>query len=260
VEKAIQVECDRQKEILAGGGSVQQATVLWDEQRQTVRVGRMKEGSDDYRYFPDPDVPPLVVDAGLLDVQRRAMPELPAVRRARLLLDHPDVAPATIRVLTSSRAVADFDEELSRMCGSARSAATWVVGEVMASLRSTGAAIEAFPVGPQRLSDLLRMEAAGTVSRTAARQIFAAMLESPDSADHIALQRGLLQVSDEGSIATWVDAVLRDNPEEASRFLGGERRLQGVLVGLVMRSSGGSADPRLVNAALAARAAAINRS
>jgi aspartyl-tRNA(Asn)/glutamyl-tRNA(Gln) amidotransferase subunit B len=134
------------------------------------------------------------------------------------------------------------------------------VGEVMASLRSTGAAIEAFPVGPQRLSDLLRMEAAGTVSRTAARQIFAAMLESPDSADHIALQRGLLQVSDEGSIATWVDAVLRDNPEEASRFLGGERRLQGVLVGLVMRSSGGSADPRLVNAALAARAAAINRS
>jgi aspartyl-tRNA(Asn)/glutamyl-tRNA(Gln) amidotransferase subunit B len=253
VARALDVEFARQCAVLARGERVEQQTMLWDERAEAVRPARSKEGSHDYRYFPDPDLPPLVVSAERVSRIRAALPELPSARRERYRRDYASLTEYDIGVLTASAAVGDYFEQLAGASGDAKTAANWLMGEVLAALKSTGRGIASFPVRPDALSALLQMVRDGVVSHSAAKQIFGIMVASGDAPRQIAERERLLKVTDDSALLGWIDDVLSQHPDEAKRFLAGERRLQGVLVGHVMKRSGGSADPKRVNQLLASR-------
>ncbi len=253
VERAIAAEARRQVAVYADGGTVSSQTMLWDERRDGVRPARSKEESHDYRYFPDPDLPPLVLTDGQVAAWQDALPELPTARRARYVASFA-IPAADAAVLCADRAVADYFEAAVPRPEAARATANWVLGEVLAWCKADGATIARFPVAPARLGELVTMVADGTVSGSAGKTILARMIATGDAPAVIADREGLRQVGDDASLAGWIDAVLAAHPDEAARFLAGERKLQGVLVGFVMKASGGTADPRRVNQLLAARA------
>jgi aspartyl-tRNA(Asn)/glutamyl-tRNA(Gln) amidotransferase subunit B len=253
VVRALDVEYARQCAVLDGGWAVEQQTMLWDERAEEVRPARSKEGSHDYRYFPEPDLPPLVVSSEVVDAIRRALPELPRARRERYRARYPALTEYDIDVLTSDPALGDYFEHVARPAEDPKAAANWIMGEVLATLKATGQSIAHFSVRPADLASLLTMVRDGVVSHSAAKQIFGAMVKTGDPPGIIAEREGLLKVSDDASLVKWIDEVLAEFPAEAQRFLGGERRLQGVLVGHVMKRSKGSADPKRVNQLLATR-------
>ncbi|MDP9202457.1 MAG: Asp-tRNA(Asn)/Glu-tRNA(Gln) amidotransferase subunit GatB [Gemmatimonadota bacterium] len=252
VEKALESEFERQCAVLDSGGKVQQQTLLWDGARETVRPSRTKEGSHDYRYFPEPDLRPLMLDEKWIDHARRDLPELPDARKNRFVQEY-GISPSEVEQLTATPALADYFEAIARASGDGKGAYNWVMGEVMAAVRGSGADIRRFKVRPADLAQLLNLVRDGTISHTAAKRVFARMVETGKPAAQVAADEGLLQVGDEAAIATWVDEVLNEHPEEANRYLSGERKLQGVLVGLVMKKSKGRADPKRVNQLLSAR-------
>jgi aspartyl-tRNA(Asn)/glutamyl-tRNA(Gln) amidotransferase subunit B len=253
VMRALDVEFARQCAILDAGGSVEQQTMLWDEKLGQVRPARSKEGSHDYRYFPEPDLPPLVLSSERIDAARKALPELPDARRARYAREYAGLTDYDIEVLTSDPALADYFEHVARPSGEPKVAANWMLGEVLAALKATGQTIAHFSVRPADLAALLPMVRDGVVSHSAAKQIFASMVKTGNAPMAIAEREGLLKVSDDTSLAGWIDEVFAEFPDEATRFTNGERRLQGVLVGHVMKRSKGSADPKRVNQLLADR-------
>ena len=251
VERALEAEFTRQCALVASGGTVEQQTMLWDG--SNVRPARSKEGSHDYRYFPEPDLPPLVLEPEYLERVRANMPELPAARRARMEKEYAGLSRYDLDVLTASSGAADYFEHVARTHGDSKTAANWVMGEVAATLKTTGTVIEHFSVRPRDLAALLDLVKQGVISNTAAKQVFAAMVATGDPPAKIAEGHGLLKISDESRLREWVDQVLTEHPSEAARFRAGEKKLQGVLVGLVMKKSGGSADPKKVNQLLAER-------
>ena len=252
VERALVSEYKRQVELLERGGRVEQQTLLWDGDRGEVRPSRTKEGSHDYRYFPEPDLRPLMLDQKWIARTGKELPELPDARKKRFALEF-GIGAAEIEQLTSIPQLADYFESVARASGDGKAAANWVMGEVLAQLRASGNDISQFRVRPQDLAQLLTLVRDGTVSHTAAKQVFAKMAETGKPAPQIAADEGLLQVGDESAIKTWVDEVLVEHPEEARRFIAGEKKLQGVLVGFVMKKSKGRADPKRVNQLLSAR-------
>jgi aspartyl-tRNA(Asn)/glutamyl-tRNA(Gln) amidotransferase subunit B len=253
VERAIDAEFARQCELLEKGGRITQQTMLWDATRNEVRPARAKEGSHDYRYFPEPDLPPLVLTTEWIEERRSELPELPAAKRDRFARDYALGAYDT-DVLTSTPKLGEYFEAVARAHGDPKTAANWVMGEVLRSVNETDADIARFAVRPFDLARLLDMVRDGLVSTSAAKTIFAAMVRTGDRPEQIADREGLLQVSDDARLSAWVDEVLAENEGEARRFLAGEGRLQGVLVGLVMKKSNGRADPRRVGQLLASRA------
>ena len=254
VERALEVEFARQCGVLRAGGTLEQTTMLWDGARGELRPARSKEGSHDYRYFPEPDLPPLVLDPDWLLDQHRKLPEMPAARRARFTADY-GLKAYDAEVLTASSATSEYFDAVARAHGDGKAAANWVMGEVAAALNSTGQSIEHFSVRPADLASLLNLVRDGVVSHSAAKQVFAGMVRTGDRAEQVAEREGLLQVNDDTQLNAWVDEVLAEKPNEASRFLAGESKLQGVLVGMVMKKSKGSADPKRVNQILATRVA-----
>jgi aspartyl-tRNA(Asn)/glutamyl-tRNA(Gln) amidotransferase subunit B len=254
VVRALEAEYRRQVSLVQSGGRVEQQTMLWDASAEEVRPARSKEGSHDYRYFPDPDLPPLVVSGERIESVRRELPELPAARVARFGAAYPGLTAYDVSVLTSTRALGDYFDELATRSGDPKTAANWMLGEVLATLKAGGIAIDELRVRPDRLADLLSLVRDGVVSRTAAKQIFNAMVEGGGAPRAIAERGGLIKVSDDDALVRWIDEVFAEHPGEAGRFERGERRLQGVLVGFVMKKSNGSADPKRVNQLLASRA------
>ncbi len=253
IERAVAIEFERQCHVLEHGGVIEQQTMLYDDKRNQVRPARSKEGSHDYRYFPEPDLPTLRLDAAWIAAQRASLPELPPARRVRFATQY-GLADAEIEQLLATQALADRFEAVAAASGDARKAANWMLGTVLAAVNAAGQSIDAHPVSAERLGALIRLETSGDLSNTAARQLFA-MLEQQDGEPiELARAAGLLQVRDDSALVAWIDAVLAENPTEAARFLDGERKLQGVLVGLVMKKSGGAADPKKVNQLLGARA------
>jgi aspartyl-tRNA(Asn)/glutamyl-tRNA(Gln) amidotransferase subunit B len=255
VERALEVEFARQCALVDGGGRVEQQTMLWDQAREEVRPARSKEGSHDYRYFPDPDLPPLVLTKEWIDAQRQSLPELPAARRARLQKEFA-LGARDAEVLTADPALADYFEAVARGSGDAKAAANWVMRDVLSELNDSGRTLEEFAlvVRPLDLAALLRLVGDGTVSRSAAARVFALMAKSGEEPRVVAEREGLLQVSDDAPLRAWVDEVWAAHPDEAARFAAGDRKLQGFLVGLVMKASRGSADPKKVNALLLEKA------
>jgi aspartyl-tRNA(Asn)/glutamyl-tRNA(Gln) amidotransferase subunit B len=253
VVKAIEVEFDRQCAVLDAGGAIEQQTMLWDANSGEVRPARSKEGSHDYRYFPEPDLPPLVLSAERIAAIRSSIPELPEARRERYRGSHPHLTTYDIEVLTTSRAIGDYFERLSSASGDAKTSANWLMGEILASLKATGGSVAGFSVSPEQLAEILNLVRDGLISHSAAKKVFAVMVADGGSAQTIAEREGLFKITDDFALVRWIDEVFAEHPEEAARFVGGERRLQGVLVGNVMKKSSGSADPKRVNQLLAAR-------
>lgn len=252
VERALEMEFVRQVGVLAAGGRVQQQTMLWDGNAGAVRPSRTKEGSHDYRYFPEPDLPPLVLDAQWVDRVKDDLPELPAERRKRFTAAYA-LGAYDVDVLTGSPRLADYYESVARAHGDAKAAANWVMGEVLAQLKTTGEDVGTFRVRPQDLAGLLNLVRDGIVSHTAAKQVFAGMVATGDPPAQIAEREGLIKVDDDAQLAAWLDEVVAEMPKEAERFRAGERKLQGVLIGAVMKKSKGRADPRKLNQLLSSR-------
>ena len=252
VERALDAEYERQCALIDSGGSVQQQTLLWDAAHETVRPSRTKEGSHDYRYFPEPDLRPLLLDQGWVRDARHKLPELPDARKKRFVEDYA-ITVAEAEQLTITPSLADYYEGVVRASGDGKAAYNWVMGEVLAALRTSNTDITLFSVRPADLAQLLNLVREGTVSHTAAKRIFSRMVESGQPAAQIAAEEGLLQVGDDGALSTWVEEVLQEHPEEAKRYLSGEKKLQGVLVGFVMKKSKGRADPKRVNQLLSSR-------
>jgi aspartyl-tRNA(Asn)/glutamyl-tRNA(Gln) amidotransferase subunit B len=236
------------------GRRVAQETMLWDANQGVCRPARSKEDSHDYRYFPEPDLPPLILDHDWIDARAAELPELPGARRRRIREEFGLGARETEQV-TADPKIADYFESVARAHGDAKTAANWVMRDVLAVLNETGRSIDEFAlqVRPLDLAALLDMVRDGRVSHAAAAKVFTHMVRSGDDPRQVAEREGLLQVSDDGQLREWVDAVVAENPSEAERFVAGEKKLQGVLVGKVMKKSNGSADPKRVNALLTER-------
>ena len=252
VERALEAEFARHVRVLEAGGAIEQQTMLWDG--STVRPARSKEGSHDYRYFPEPDLPPLILSPEWIEQVRKDLPELPAARRARFLEEY-RLGDYDVDVITSNPRLADYYEAVARAHGEPKAAANWVMGEVMATLKTSGEDVARFRVRPADLATLLDLVRDGVVSHTAAKQIFGHMVASGDPPAQIAEREGLVKVDDDAQLAAWLDEVIAENPVEAERFRNGEKKLQGVLIGAVMKKSRGRADPRKLNQLLTARLA-----
>ena len=252
VERALDAEFARQCALLTAGERVIQQTMLWDAGSSTIRPARSKEESHDYRYFPDPDLPPLVVDRKRIARARHELPELPAARKARYR-DAFGLGPYDADALTADRSLGNYFEELARAHRDPKTAANWVMGEVRAALNARRLEIDRFPVRPADLAELLDLVADDTLSGTAAKRVFALMTETGERASQIAAREGLAQIRDDTALRDWIDQVIAEHPSEAARCARGERKLLGVLVGFVMKQSKGRADPRRVNQLLAER-------
>ena len=252
VERALDAEFARQCGILDAGQRVIQQTMLWDGVTASVRPARTKEESHDYRYFPEPDLPPLVLELDRVETIRRELPELPAKRRARYR-ETLGLSPYDADVLTATKALGDYFEEVVRHHRDAKAAANWVMGEVRAALNASKIDIAHFPVRAADLGELLDLVRDDVLSGTAAKRVFAVMAQTGERASQIAQREALVQVRDDSALRGWIDEVVVEHPKEIARYAGGEQKLLGVLVGFVMKKSSGRADPKRVNQLLVER-------
>jgi aspartyl-tRNA(Asn)/glutamyl-tRNA(Gln) amidotransferase subunit B len=252
VERALTAEIQRQVSLVEGGGGVEHVTLLWDETRGEVRPMRSKEESHDYRYFPEPDLPPLVLTPGKIDELRATLPELPAVRMARFQRDF-SLPAYDAEVLTSSRDLADYFESVLGGGGDAKEVSNWVMGPLMGIMKEDGLEFDGLRLEPSALAALIALVRDGHISRNVARDVLRKMCVSGRSAAEIVEEEGLTQVSDSGTLEAWVDEVLLNHPAELERFRGGELRLQGFFMGQVMKRSGGKADPSEVSRLLSGK-------
>jgi len=253
LQRALAFEIDRQSALLAAGQEVEQETRHWDEAAGCTRAGRSKEESSDYRYFPEPDLVPVELDAARLERLRAALPELPAPKRARYRALGLDGHAARLVV---EEGYGTLLEGAVAAGADARAAATWLVGEVTAHLRRLGVAAADTPLVGAHLAELLGLIEGGRLSATAAKEVLAGVLEGEGSPEEVALRRDLIQISDETVLMAAVDEVLAANPGEVDRLRTGEERLIGFLVGRVMQATGGKADPRRVSEAIRRRTSA----
>jgi aspartyl-tRNA(Asn)/glutamyl-tRNA(Gln) amidotransferase subunit B len=244
VERALAFEIERQMELLTRGGVVVHETLLWDAGRGTARPMRSKEESHDYRYFPDPDLPPLCIDAELIERVRAALPELPSAKEARFR-ERYGVPAYDAAVLAATRPVADYFEAVVHSSGDGKAASNWVMTDVLGWLNQQQQTIDRFPLSPQQLGALIRLTIAGTLSSSMARRVFGRMIETGETAEQIVAAEGLVQVRDEVQIATWASEVIAAFPDEAARYRGGEEKLLAFFMGQLMKKSRGKADPRL---------------
>ena len=239
VERALEAERSRQQEVLERRGSVEQVTLLFNAAAGTVRPMRSKEESHDYRYFPDPDLPPLVLAPEWIARIAAELPELPGARRARL--GSAFGLPAyDAGVLTSERVIADYFEAVVGAGAPAKPAANWILGEAMTAYNESGR----FPVSPAELAGLIGLVDQGAVSHQAAKKVFAEMASSGGAPREVAERLGLIQVRDNAALEAWVDEVLAAHPGEVARYRAGEAKLLGFLTGQVMKRSRGKADPK----------------
>jgi len=248
VERALTAERARQIAATERGEEVVQTTMLFDAASGDVRPMRTKEEAQDYRYFPEPDLPPLVLAEKWLAAERLGVPELPAAKRERFVAQYA-ISPADAGVLSASRELADYYECVVKAGVVAKDAANWVMNDLL-SLSPDG---ETPALPSERLVEAIGLVSGGKVSRQAARRVLDEMVGAPnDSALRVAERLGLLQVSDSGAIDQWVRETLAAHPGEVARCRAGETKVMGFLVGQVMKRSKGKADPKAVNAALAA--------
>jgi aspartyl-tRNA(Asn)/glutamyl-tRNA(Gln) amidotransferase subunit B len=246
VERALEAERARQISLVESGQKVEQVTLLFNAGTGQVKPTRSKEESHDYRYFPDPDLPPLVLTIPWIAEERTALPELPDARRGRLE-SALGLSAYDARVLTGEPALAGYFEAVVAQGVDAKTAANWVMGDVMTRFNETGS----FPVPPAKLGELIALVREGTVSHQAAKRVFVEMASTPrDGARSVAERLGLIQVSDQGALSAWVTEVLAAHPAEVARFRGGETKLMGFFVGQVMKRSQGKADPKGVQPVL----------
>ena len=246
VQRALEFEIRRQTALLERGDLVIQETRLWDAGRNVTVSMRGKEEAHDYRYFPDPDLVPIVVDNDWVEAVRARLPELPDVRRERFIRDY-GLPEYDARVLTSSKSLANYFESVVDIFRQPKVASNWIMSELMRELKRDDREIEACPVAPDNLAELLQLVDKGTVSGKLAKAVFEQMYATGKRAGAIVEEKGLVQVKDEGTIESIVDEVLAENPSEVERYKAGNDKLIGFFVGQIMKKTKGKANPKLAN-------------
>lgn len=248
IEKAIDYEINRQIELIESGGKVVQETRLYDAENDTTRSMRSKEEANDYRYFPCPDLLPVVITDEDIAAVRAEMPELPDAKRERFVSQF-GLTEYDAEVLTSSRAMAEFFEAVVAKIGDkeAKLAANWMTGGMAGALNKDGLAVEESPISADMLAGLLTRLMDDTISGKIAKQVFEAMWKGEGSADEVIEAKGLKQITDVAAIEALVDEVLANNPSQVEAYKGGQEKMMGYFVGQVMKASGGQANPGQVN-------------
>lgn len=245
VKRCLEYEMARQAELLDDGEEVIQETLTWDEGRGITLSLRSKEDAHDYRYFPEPDLPPLVIEQEWVEQVRQTLPELPAARRERLKslgLSEYDAG-----VITSSKALSDFFDEALENYKDAKNLANWTMGEYTRLLNAQGLSVESSPVKPQQLAALLNLMDKGTISGKIGKTVIEEMFDSGKDPDVIVKEKGLAQISDEGALQSIIDEILAKNPQSVADYKAGKTQVIGFLVGQTMKATKGQANPGLVN-------------
>ena len=254
VEKAIAVETERQMDILEDGGSITQETRLYDADRNETRSMRSKEVANDYRYFPEPDLLPILIDEQYVAALRDQLPELPAHKRERFSQEY-GLSVYDASVLASTREVADYFEEVASSSGDAKLAANWVQVEVLGQLNKNDLDIAECPVVAESIGRLIALIKQGDISGKIAKQVFEILWNEGGDPDHIIEEKGLKQVSDSGALEEMVAEVVSANPEQVEQYRaadeGKRKKLLGFFVGQIMKASRGQANPQMVNQLLA---------
>ena len=250
VEKAINTEIHRQIEILEDGGRVIQETRLYDPDKDETRSMRSKEEANDYRYFPDPDLLPVMIDDSFIEACRNTLPELPEARQARYIKDY-GITDYDAGVLVADRDVADYFAEVADTSGEGKLAANWVMGSVLAELNQTGSVITEFPVSAKQLADLISRIKDNTLNSKTAKTVFEALLAGEGEVNAIIEAKGLVQMTDTGAIEAIVDEVIQENPDQVANYRSApsdkQGKMLGFFVGQVMKKSQGKANPQAVN-------------
>jgi aspartyl-tRNA(Asn)/glutamyl-tRNA(Gln) amidotransferase subunit B len=248
IEKAINHEVARQIDVIEGGGKIRQETRLYDPDKDETRPLRSKEEANDYRYFPDPDLLPVIIEQSFIDQVRATLPELPDQKAARFVEQH-GLSPYDAGTLSASREVGDYYEAVVAALGAAHAklAANWVMGDLSASLNNDGLEISGSRIGAAGLAALLARIVDETISGKIAKEVFEAMWADGQSADAIIEARGLKQITDAGAIEKVIDEVIAANPKQLADYRAGRDKLFGFFVGQVMKVSGGKANPAQVN-------------
>jgi len=246
VERALAFEAGRQRKEIAAGSAILQETRLYDEATGATKPMRSKEGASDYRYFPEPDLPPFTVDPAWEEEIRKSLPELPAAKRARFVSVY-GLPEYDAGVLAADRAVGGYFDLVVAAGAPAKQASNWVMTELLGALNAAGKGIADSPVGPRALAEMLALVEKGTISGKIAKTVFAAMFSTGKGAEEIIREQGLVQITDEGEIRAVISRVLAANPASVADFKSGRKQAIGFLVGAVMKATGGKANPAAVN-------------
>lgn len=246
IQKAIEYEVDRQTKLLDQGDTVKQETRLYDADRNETFPMRSKEEAHDYRYFPDPDLVPIMIDEAWVEELRKTIPELPEQKRERFVKNY-KIPEYDAGVLTSSKPLADYFEQCTALFPQPKTISNWMMGDLLRELKKDGRNIVDCPVSPSALVDLLKLIESGTISGNIAKGIFEEMYQTQKSAGSIVDEKGLKQITDSSAIEKIVAEVLQANPSQVEEFKGGKEKVLGFLVGQVMKASNGKANPAMVN-------------
>ena len=246
VERAINYEVQRQKDVLEDGGRIVQETRLYDADKDETRSMRSKEVANDYRYFPEPDLLPIVIDDAYIEAIRATLPELPDTRGARFVSEY-GLSEYDAGVLVATREMADYFETTAKLSGDAKLAANWVSQDLQALLNKHGWELDESPIQAERLAMLIQRIKDNTISGKIAKTVFDAMLDDSSDVDAIIEAKGLKQVTDSGALETLVDKVIAENPDQAQQYRDGRVQVIGFLVGQCMQLSKGKANPAQVN-------------
>jgi len=246
LQKALEYEIERQIEIVEGGGRVIQETRLWDSASGRTLSMRSKEEAHDYRYFPEPDLPPLVADADRIARVRSTMPEMPDARRRRFVAEY-GIPDYDAGVLTQSSGLADYYERTVASADNPKAASNWVMGEVLRTINDRGLTIAQVPLTPDRLAGLIKLVDGGVISSSTGKDVFARMFDSAKTADEIVKSEGLAQIGDASALLALVRDVMTANADAVGQYRAGKQATFGFLVGQVMKASRGKANPTLAN-------------
>jgi aspartyl-tRNA(Asn)/glutamyl-tRNA(Gln) amidotransferase subunit B len=246
VQRALEYEIKRQQYVLEGGGKVVQETRLWDDTAGVTHSMRGKEEAHDYRYFPDPDLVPIVIDDAWIAEVRKGQPELPLEKRERFMREY-QLSPYDAGVLTASRALSDYYEEVVRLSGEPKIAANWVMGDILRFLNEEKRDIRECPTTPASLAAMIRLIQEGSISGKMAKEVSEAMYKSGKTPQAIITEKGLVQITDEEALAKTVAAILEKNPEQVAQYRAGKEKVFGFFVGQAMKATQGKANPQLIN-------------
>ena len=246
VEKAINYEVNRQINVLESGGRITQETRLYDSQANTTRPMRSKEFANDYRYFPEPDLLPVILEKGFIDSIKKEMPELPEEKKNRFTQDY-ELSEYDSGLLSADKDLADFFEESVKISDSSKLTANWIMGEFLAELNKDNLPISESKVSAKQLGTLISRIEDSTISGKIAKDVFEKMWESSKGPDQIIAEQGLEQVTDDKEIESMIDEVIANNPQQLEQYKSGKDRLFGFFVGQVMQASQGKANPKQVN-------------
>jgi len=246
VQRALEYEIKRQQYLVENGEKVVQETRLWDDASGTSISMRSKEEAHDYRYFPDPDLVPILVDDAWVKKIRKELPELPLAKRERFLKDY-QIPEYDAGVLTADKALAQYYEDVVNLCDKPKQASNWVMGDVLRFLNEDKLDIRKCPITAGALADMIKLIEAGTISGKMAKDIISDMYKTGKSPQKIIEEKGLVQITDEGELAKTIISIIAANPGQLADYRGGKEKLFGFFVGQVMKATQGKANPQLVN-------------